>query len=118
MEDNPLHAFHTAKTALANFTKLLFIEKNLQKVICLTMDALESWVGAQELNSQRKPIMFFSAKFSPAQLRYSTFSHELLAIYLAIKHFQHLLEGQFFTIFVDQTCNIHTARNTMHFIEW
>lgn len=83
------------------------------------MDALESWVGAiveQELNSQHKPIMFFSAKLSPAQSQCSTFSYELLAIYLAIKHFQHLLGGQFFTVF--KHAKRHITHNTMHFIEW
>ncbi|KER23481.1 hypothetical protein T265_08645 [Opisthorchis viverrini] len=36
-----------------------------------------------------------------AQTRYSTFGRELLAIYLAIRHFRHLLEGRSFTIQTD-----------------
>lgn len=43
----------------------------------------------------------FLAKLSQAQSRYSTFSYELLVIYLDIKHFRHLLEGWSFTIFTD-----------------
>ncbi|BHF81968.1 hypothetical protein SprV_0802510400 [Sparganum proliferum] len=37
----------------------------------------------------------------PAETRYSTFGCELLAIYLAVKHFRHLLEGRDFTVFTD-----------------
>lgn len=73
-------------------------------MICLTTDALESGVDTaveQELNYQCKPIMFFSLKLSQAQSWYSIFSRELLAIYLAIKHFRYLLEGWPFTIFTD-----------------
>nr|VZI07667.1 unnamed protein product [Spirometra erinaceieuropaei] len=33
--------------------------------------------------------------------RYSTFGRELLAIYLAVKHFRHFLEGRDFTVFTD-----------------
>nr|VZI08545.1 unnamed protein product [Spirometra erinaceieuropaei] len=37
----------------------------------------------------------------PAETRYSTFGRELLAIYLAVKHFRHSLEGSDFTVFTD-----------------
>ncbi|KAL3246751.1 hypothetical protein MRX96_057482 [Rhipicephalus microplus] len=36
-----------------------------------------------------------------AQRNYSIFGCELLAIYLAVRHFRHLLEGHSFTIFTD-----------------
>lgn len=42
-----------------------------------------------------------SKKFSPAQKRYSPYDRELLAIYSAVKHYRHLLEGRNFTIFTD-----------------
>ena len=58
-------------------------------------------VVEQECDSQSKPIAFFSAKLSPAQRRFSTFSRKLLAIYLAVKHFRHLLEGRNFTVYTD-----------------
>lgn len=48
-----------------------------------------------------KPLGFFSNKLSEAQQRYSTFDRELLAIYMAIKHFRHLIEGRPMTIFTD-----------------
>ena len=37
----------------------------------------------------------------PAETRYSTFDRELLAIYLAIKHFQHFVEGHQFHVLTD-----------------
>nr|VZI26047.1 unnamed protein product [Spirometra erinaceieuropaei] len=58
-------------------------------------------VGAvlhQQVNNQLQPLAFFSQKLQPAQTRCSTFSRELLAIYLAIRHFRHLLEGRDFSI--------------------
>lgn len=59
------------------------------------------WVIEQELISQCKPITFFLTKLLPTQRKYSTFSWELQAIYLLIKHFWHFLEGRNFTIYTN-----------------
>ena len=40
-------------------------------------------------------------KLTPAETRYSTFDRELLAIYLAVRHFQHFVEGRDFFILTD-----------------
>lgn len=48
-----------------------------------------------------RPISFFSRKLSPAENRYSTFDRELLAVYLAIRHFRHHLEGRQFHVLTD-----------------
>ena len=37
----------------------------------------------------------------PAETCYSTFGRELLAVYLAIKHFRHFLEGRHFHVLTD-----------------
>ena len=37
----------------------------------------------------------------PAEIKYSTFDRELLAVYLAIKHFRHFIEGRQFKVFTD-----------------
>ena len=98
LETDALHAFNAAKTALVNFTKLSYIKDDQQMHLTLTTDASDAGVGAvveQECDSKRKPTAFFSAKLSPAQRRCSTFSRELLAIYLAVKHFKHLLYRDF-----------------------
>ncbi len=44
---------------------------------------------------------FFSRKLKPAEKRYSTFDRELLAVYLAIKHFRYFLEGCTFHVATD-----------------
>ena len=43
----------------------------------------------------------FSRKVTPAKIHYSTFDRELLAVYLAIKYFRHLLEGRSFHVLSD-----------------
>ena len=104
LEGNTLNAFKSAKDALANFTRLSYVRSDPETRLFLTTDASEVGVGAvveQQIDSQRQPIAFFSAKFTPVQRRYSTFSRELLAMYLAVKHFRHLLEGRIFTLFTD-----------------
>ncbi len=42
-----------------------------------------------------------NGEWKPAERRYSTFDRELLAIYLAIKHFRHFVEGRSFHILTD-----------------
>ena len=68
------------------------------------MDASDIAVGA-ELSQLRGgtwfPIAFFSKKLQPAQVKYSAFDRELLAMYLATGHFQYYIEGRPFTIFTD-----------------
>lgn len=65
---------------------------------CIITDASDTAVGAvlqQCIADVWCPISFFSRKLKPAETRYST---ELLAIYLAIKHF---LEGREFHVLTD-----------------
>ncbi|GFV99145.1 hypothetical protein TNCV_1511181 [Trichonephila clavipes] len=61
-------------------------------------------VGAvlQQLeNESWKPIAFYSKKLNETQTRYSTYDRELLGIYLSVKHFKHLLEGNNFVIYTN-----------------
>lgn len=67
-------------------------------------DASDSAVGAvlqQCVDGQWQPISFFSKKLEPSETCYSTFDRELLAIYLAIKHFRCFLEGRTFHVVTD-----------------
>ena len=60
---------------------------------CIMSDASDTAVRAvlqQHNDGVWHPISYFSKKFRPAETRYSTFDRELLAVYLAIKHFQTL----------------------------
>lgn len=55
------------------------------------------WAGVKF--SMQTYCILFCKTFSGQVMIYSTFSQELLAIYLAIKHLWHLLEGRSFMIF-------------------
>ena len=57
--------------------------------------------GEQVLDGIWCPVAFFSKKLSKAERKYSAFDRELLAIFLAVKHFRHHVEGLQFAIFTD-----------------
>ncbi|VUZ53738.1 unnamed protein product [Hymenolepis diminuta] len=61
----------------------------------------ERAVLQQIVNGEIQPLSFFSRKLTPTETRFSTFDRELLAIYLAVKHFRHILEGRQFTILTE-----------------
>ena len=66
---------------------------------CIATDASDHAVGAvlqQLVSGTWRPIAYFSKKLQPAESRYSTFDRELLAVYLAIRHFRHFVEGREF----------------------
>ena len=96
-------AFMTAKEALAQATML--VHPHADKPTALTVDVSGTAVGAVlEQNSDGsdwKPVAFFSRKLWPAEQNYSAFDRELLAAYLAIRHFRYFLEGRSFTLFTD-----------------
>ena len=97
-------AFSAIKKQLSHLTSLTHLKTIPNVQLCLKTDASQSAVGAvlqQLVHIEIQPLSFFSCKLQPAQTRYSTFGRELLAIYLAIKHFRHLLKGREFIIFTD-----------------
>lgn len=65
-------------------------------------------LSLHQVSRQFTPISFFSTKLSKTQTKYSTFSRELLIIYLSIEHFQYLLEGRDFTIYTVHKPLIYT----------
>ncbi|BHF81681.1 hypothetical protein SprV_0802481400 [Sparganum proliferum] len=97
-----LTSFEQVKALLADAT--LLTHYHADAPISLMVDASNVAVGAvlqQSLPDSTVPLAFFSKKLSKAETRYSTFGRELLAAYLAVRHFRHLLEGRDFTIFTD-----------------
>ena len=71
---------------------------------CIATDASNMAVGAvlqQFIDGKWVPLAYFSRKLSPAEVKYSTFDRELLAVYLAIRHFRHFVEGRNFHILTD-----------------
>lgn len=101
-------AFNKAKDSLAAASLLVFPSHNAS--LQLTTDASNVAVGAvleQLVHGQPYPIAFFSRKLSGAESRYSTFDRELLAVYLAVRHFRHMIEGASFHIFTDHLPLVH-----------
>jgi len=92
-------AFDAAKVALSE--AVMLVHPHPPAATCITTDASNLAVGAvleQFIHGQRRPISFFSKKLSPAELKYSAFDRELLAAYLAVRHFQYFVEGRVFHI--------------------
>lgn len=72
--------------------------------LSIMTDASQTCVGAvlqQNVNNEWKPIAFFSKSLSQTQQGYSTYDRELLAIYMAICHFQSYCEGHEIIIYTD-----------------
>jgi len=70
----------------------------------LTTDASETAIGTiieQRNKEKTQPLAFLSKKLKDTQKKYSPYDKELLAIYTAIKHFRHMLEGKHFVIYTD-----------------
>ncbi|KFD46748.1 hypothetical protein M513_12375 [Trichuris suis] len=95
-------SFDTIKTALTNCALLAHTKP--QARLGLFTDASNTAVGAalnQLTDGTWQPLGFFSKKLQPAETKYSAYDKELLAVYLAIKHFRHHLEGRSFIVFSD-----------------
>lgn len=94
--------FIEIKRLLCEATLLAFLDPAAK--LELVTDASNLAIGGvlqQRVENIVQPLGFYSVKLTPAQIKYSTFDRELLAIYEAIKHFRHQLEGRNFTIFTD-----------------
>lgn len=95
-------AFSDVKKALSEATMLHHPMHDAPTSVMT--DASGTAVGAvlqQRVDGHWQPLAFFSKKLQPAETRYSVFSRELLAAYLAVRHFQHFVEGRAFTISTD-----------------
>ena len=109
-------AFTRVKEALADAT--LLVHPQSDAPTCLITDASDIAVGAvlqQQIDSVWSPLAYFSRKLTPAETRYSTSDRELLAVYLAIRHFQHFIERrQFFDITDHKPLTFALASQSKH----
>ncbi len=104
-------AFYHVKEALTNAS--LLVHPTADAPTSMVTDAFDVAVGAvvqQYLNghwcplalfSWGLPLALFSRGLTPTETRYSTYDRELLAIYLAIKHFRYCIKGRDFHIEID-----------------
>ena len=100
--DDAVAALRNTKEALAAASFLSYPAPDVPT--CLMTHASDTAVGAvlqQHIKGSWHPISFFSKKMTATEKRYSTFDRELLAVYLATKHFRHFLEGREFHVFTD-----------------
>ena len=117
-------AFEASKQALASATLLSYQKPDAPtSIMC---DASDTAIGAvlqQNIGGQWCPIAYCSKQLQAVQKRYSKFDWELLAIYLAIKHFRHFVESRQFMVFTDHkplTCTLlassekYTPRQVRH----
>ncbi|BHF78012.1 hypothetical protein SprV_0602112200 [Sparganum proliferum] len=92
-----LDAFFKAKTVLTEFT--LLIHSAPSAPTPLIVDASKVAVDAflqQHRTGHTQPTAFFSRK------PYSIFGRACLTVCLAVKHFQHFIQGEDFTVFMDK----------------
>jgi hypothetical protein len=92
-------AFQNCKISLAQ-AALLF-HTYLNTPLALVTDASDVVIGAsleQKGEGHWKPFGFFSQKLTSTETRYCIYDWELLAIYAAIKFFQHMLKDKDFVI--------------------
>ena len=114
--DAHLRAFSTIKEALASATLLAHPKPNA--LTNIMTNASETAVGAvlqQYVDRHWQPLSFFSKNLQPAETRYSTFDRELLAIYLAIKHFRYFQITNPLSLPFNSRSNRYTPRQCRHF---
>ena len=102
LDEDAKQAVNKVEEAIANAAMLQHYAP--EAPLSLAVDASNTAVGAvlqQTVNGSTVPIAFFSKRLTETESKYSTFGRELLAVYLAIKHFRHFVEGRSFTVFTD-----------------
>lgn len=107
-------AFEECKRQLARATLLAHPVRTAD--LSLWCDASDFAAGAalhQVVDGQMQPLGFFSKKFDNAQRKYSTYDRELTAVYLAVRHFRHYLEGRNFHIYTDHKPLIYAFRQSL-----
>jgi hypothetical protein len=95
-------AFQLIKDKLCTSTQLAHPDPRAE--ISLAADALDWCVGTilqQRVGSDWQLLALYSKKLGAAQHKYSALDRELLAAYLAVRHFRFQLEGRQFMIFTD-----------------
>lgn len=100
--DEATKSFEASKVAIQNAAMLA--HPSHHATLAIFSDASDLSAGAvlqQFIDGKWQPLGYFSKKFSDAQRNYSTFDRELLAIYLAIKHFRKTFEGRNLIVFTD-----------------
>jgi hypothetical protein len=94
-EDVERKAFNDLKSALSNTPVLILPDMN--KPFVVTTDASGFAVGAvltqNDVDGKQQPVAYYSHKLIPAERNYPVHEQELLAVFLALKHWRYYLQG-------------------------
>jgi len=94
--------FTALKNSLSEYT-LLYLP-DMTKEFIIQTDASDFAIGAillQEVDEVRHPVWFASRTLRPAEINYSTFQKEILAVLWAIEKFKGFVEYSHFTLETD-----------------
>lgn len=109
---NRIEAFNNLRLSLTSDTVL--IAPSYDKPFLLCTDASTRGVGAvlcqTDSQGRERPIAYFSKQLKQHQRNYAVTELELLAIILAIQHFQVYLTGATFTIITDHRALLHADK--------
>jgi cleavage and polyadenylation specificity factor subunit 1 len=89
-------SFKKLKQALTDAVVLSHPHPDCQ-IYHLVCDASNFAIGAalyQSVDGVNKPLSFYSKRLTSTEKSYSAFDRELLAAYLSVLHFRHLIEGR------------------------
>ena len=107
-------AFNMSKNDLAQAALLAYPAPNAE--IFLAADTSDTAVDAvlyQKIDNRLvEPLGFFSNRLDRAQIKWTIFSRELLAIYLGAKHFSYFLQGTSFTSQTDHQAIVNAAASS------
>ena len=105
-------AFHDIKHALAQAAGLAHPRDDAK--LRLYTDASFAAIGGvlvQKLpDNSEQALAYFSKALNDTQKKYSVFDLELLAVFSAVKHFEHMLLDRTFTIFSDHLSLVHAFK--------
>jgi cleavage and polyadenylation specificity factor subunit 1 len=93
-------SFEECKASWSRATLLAHPDPSAPPVLVTDTSMYAMGAMLQHVMNAWQPLAF-SKKLNSAQQKYSTYDHELLAIYKAIKHFHHMLEACHFITFAD-----------------
>ena len=112
--ENPEYkqAFEDSKLLVKNAVTLNHPDP--QAPLALSTDSSQYAVGAvleQFVNGSWRPLSFFSKSLKPSQQAYSTFKRELLAVFLAVRHFLPEFWGRHLIIYSDHKSLLGSFKN-------
>ena len=112
----------TEQTAFNNMKKILSKEvllsyPDFNQPFEIYTDASKTQLGAV-ISQKGHPIAFYSQKLNPAQMRYTTTEHKLLAIVETFKEFRNILLGQQLIVYTDHKNLTYATFNTKRVMRW